>query len=315
MSKAVVTGINGFVGSYLAESLLEKGVEVFGTVRPGSDLVFLENIKKDLKLEECELLNREAVKSFIGKIKPDQVYHLAALVQSHSVPPRDVYENNIFGQLNILEALREQEIKARVLLIGTAHEYGSTKEGDSPIREDRPLNPNRSYGASKAAQSLMGFQFFKEFGMEIIRTRSFNHAGARRNEAFVEGAFAKQIAEIEAELKEPLMMVGNLESKADFSHVKDVVEAYILLIEKGVSGEVYNVGSGVPHTIKELLDTLLSFSTVKVEVKPDPNRYRPTEVFYADVNKLKSLGWKPQFSFENMLKETLEWWRKKIKTK
>lgn len=312
--KAFVTGINGFVGSYLTEVLLKKGYRVFGTIRPGSELGYLKNLEKDVTLEECELLDQENIKKFLLKVKPDQIYHLAALVQSHSVPPRDVYENNIFGQLNILEIVRAQNLKARVLLVGTAHEYGATEENESPIREDHSLNPIRSYGASKAAQSLMGFQYFKEFGLDIVRTRSFNHAGARRNEAFVEGAFAKQIAKIEEGKKEPLMMVGNLESKADFSHVKDVCNAYLTLMEKGESGEVYNVGSGVPHSIKELLDTLLSFSNVKVEIRTDKERFRPTEVFYADVTKLKSLGWKPEHSFEDMLKETLEWWREQVRS-
>lgn len=311
--RVLITGINGFVGSYLSEALVKKGVKVFGTIRPGSNLDYVKDFEKDLNLQECELLDKSSIEKFIKDVTPDQIYHLAALVQSHSVLPRDVYENNIFGQLNILEVIREQNLNTRVLLVGTAHEYGAAKENESPIKEDHALNPIRSYGASKASQSLMGFQYFKEFGLDIIRTRSFNHAGARRIDSFVEGAFARQIAEIEAGKKEPLILVGNLDSKLDFSHAKDVCNGYITLMEKGESGEVYNVGSGVPHSIKELLDTLLSFSTVKVEIKSDPERFRPNEVFYADVSKLKALGWEPKYSFEEMLKETLEWWREQVK--
>lgn len=310
--KVLITGINGFVGSYLTETLLkDANVEIFGTTRPGTDLNNLQN-PSGVSLIEAELTDKDSAKKVIEKVTPDHIYHLAAIVQTHNIFPRDVYEVNILATLNLLEAVREEELKSRILLVGTAHEYGSTKDEDSPIKEDQPLKPIRSYGASKAAQSLMGYQYFKEFGLDILRTRSFNHAGAKRSDTFVEGAFARQIAEIEKGLKEPKILVGNLQSKGDFSHVQDVCSAYTLLMEKGVSGEVYNVGSGVPHTIKELLDTLLSFSTVEVKVEQDKERFRPTEVFYADVSKLKALGWKPQFSFERMLEETLNWWREKV---
>lgn len=311
--RVLITGINGFVGSYLASTLIEKGDEVFGTTRPGSPTEGLKKIQDKLGLEECELLDAQAVKKVVAKVKPDYIYHLAAIVQTYGFPPREVYETNILAQLNLLEAVRELNLKSRILLVGTFREYGQIKAGESPIKEDFPLKPIQSYGASKAAQGLMGYQYFKEFGLDIVRTRSFNHAGAGRTQAFVEGSFAKQIAEIEAGISEPLMLVGNLKSKGDFSHVKDVCDAYILLMEKGVSGEVYNVGSGIPHSIQEILDTLLSFTNIKVEVKEDSARFRPTEEFWADVTKIKNLGWQAKYSFEEMLKETFVYWQEFVK--
>lgn len=188
------------------------------------------------------------------------------------------------------------------------------KLDEVPIKESNPLRPLSPYGVSKVAMDFLGYQYFKSYGMKIIRTRGFNHTGPRRGDVFAESSFAKQIAEIEKGKKEPVIMVGNLEAERDYTDVRDMVKGYLLAAEKGEPGEVYNICSGKAVKIKKVLDILLSFSKIKVEIKQDPARMRPSDVpiLLGDSTKFRrKTGWKNTIPFEKTMEDLLNYWREK----
>ena len=222
---------------------------------------------------------------------------------------------NIQGQLNVLETMRDIDWDCRCLVVGSSEEYGKVREDELPITEENPLRPMSPYGVSKVTQDLLAYQYHESFGIDLVRTRAFNHTGPRRGEVFVTSNFAKQIAEIEAGKREPMIMVGNLEAQRDFSDVRDVVKAYLLAIEKCESGEVYNICSGHAIRIQELLDRLLDLTDVAVEVKQDPARMRPSDVMVlqGSAEKFKkATGWKPEIPFDQTLRDLLDFWRERV---
>jgi GDP-4-dehydro-6-deoxy-D-mannose reductase len=168
---------------------------------------------------------------------------------------------------------------------------------------------------SKVAQDLLGYQYFKSYGMHIIRTRGFNHTGPRRGDVFICSNFAKQIGEIEKKKREPKIHVGNLEAQRDFSDVRDIVRAYWLSLEKGDAGEVYNIGTGKAYRVKEILDMLLDMSQAQVQVKVDSERLRPSDVqiLLSDSSKFrKKTGWEPTIPFQQSLRDLLDYWRERL---
>lgn len=312
--KALVTGISGFVGSHMAEFLLLKGVEVVGTIRNRSRMNHIEHLSKDLHLVECELRDPFSVETLVKTEKPDLIFHLAAqsFVPTSWNSPMDTISNNISGQLNIFEAVRRFGVPAKIQIACSSEEYGHVEPHEAPILESNPLRPLSPYAISKVAQDLMGYQYHKSYGVHVVRTRTFNHTGPRRGEQFVTSNFAKQIADIEKGLKAPVIHVGNLEAKRDFTDVRDVVRAYWLALEKGEPGEAYNIASGTTWRISEMLQLLLSFSDVDIEVRPDPARMRPSDVelllgnydlFHA------ATGWRPEIPFERTMEDLLNYWR------
>ena len=197
----------------------------------------------------------------------------------------------------------------------SSEEYGLVKPDEVPIKETNPLRPLSPYGVSKIAQDMLSYQYAKSYGMKIVITRGFNHTGPRRGSVFVASNFAKQIVEIEKGKKKPVIEVGNLEAKRDFTDVRDMVRGYWLAVQKGVPGERYNLCSGKAISIQELLDMLLKLSTVEITVKQDPSRMRPSDVqiLLGDNTKFKELtGWSPEIPFEKTLKDLLDYWREKI---
>ncbi len=316
MTRALITGITGFVGSHLSELLLSKGIEVYGTVRHRSNLSNIKHILKDIKLIEADITDLASVRSALNTSKPDYVFHLAAqsyVPQSWSAPHHTL-TNNILGTCNILEAIRDYP-DTIIHIAGSSEEYGFVKEEEVPIKETNPLRPLSPYGVSKVACDLLSMQYFKSYGTKVIVTRAFNHSGPRRTDVFVDSNFAKQIVEIEKGLKEPIIYVGNLDAQRDFSDVRDIVKAYLLAVEKGIPGEVYNICSGKGIVIKEMLNKLIELGGVKVEIKQDPKRMRPSDVLVlrGDYNKFKKqTGWEPVIEYEQTLKDMLEYWRKNI---
>jgi len=315
--KALITGITGFAGSHLAEHLLEQGFEVFGTARTRSRMDNVEGFKDRIILFDCDITDPSAVRAVFKKITLNYVFHLAALsfVPSSWNMPSATFITNVVGQLNLLEAIREAKVNPHILIAGSSEEYGKVRTADLPITEAAPLKPLSPYGVSKVAQDPMGFQYHQSYGMNIIRTRAFNHTGPRRGEVFVTSDFARQIALIEAKLKPPVIEVGNLKSERDFTDVRDTVRAYRLILEKGKAGEVYNVASGKSWKIEEVLNVLLAKSSVKISVKPDPTRLRPSDVLAlaGDAGKLAAqTGWKPTIEFGTTLSDLLEYWRERV---
>jgi GDP-4-dehydro-6-deoxy-D-mannose reductase len=222
---------------------------------------------------------------------------------------------NIKGTLNLLEAIKEADNPPKLLLIGSSDEYGMISPDDLPIKENTPLRPANIYAASKASQGMIGKIYAKAFGLNIVLTRSFNHIGPGQSDTFVVPSFCKQVAEIEAGLIPPVLNVGNLSAKRDFTDVRDVVRAYKLLAEKGKSGETYNVGSGKATSIQELLDTILKLSSSQITIQQDPQKMRPVDmpIFVADTTLLiETTSWKPVYPIEETLFDTIELWRNKI---
>ncbi|MBC7259921.1 MAG: GDP-mannose 4,6-dehydratase [Chloroflexi bacterium] len=314
--KALITGISGFVGSHLAEYLLQnRPWKVAGTVYgPAGNIA---HIQSQLELYPLDLTDAEAVARLVEQTKPDCIFHLAAqpVVHLSRKDPWFTLSNNIRAQLNILEAMVRAKSQARLLVIGSSEEYGLVYPDEVPVRETNPFRPMSPYAVSKIAQDMLGLQYFLSDGLDVVRVRPFNHIGPRQGLGFVAPDFAKQIAEAEAGLRAPVIRVGNLRAKRDFSDVRDVVRAYVLLMEKGESGEVYNVGSGQAREIQEVLDVLLSLARVRIGVEQDPERMRPSDIpaVVADCTRLRErTGWEPQIPFEQSLLDVLEYWRRKV---
>lgn len=317
--RILITGITGFVGSHLAELALEKGTEVFGTYRWRSRLDNIQHLLTKIRLIECDLRDAISMRNAVKEAKPDWIFHLAAqsFVPASWTAPADTMHINVIGTINLFEAVRQLELDCRILNAGSSEEYGLQFERELPIKETNPLRPLSPYAVSKVAQDLLGWQYYRSYKMFIVRTRAFNHSGPRRPEAFVDSGFAWQIARIEAGLQEPVIYVGNLEAKRDFTDVRDIVRAYWLALEKGEPGEVYNICTGKAWSIKEVLDLLLSMAKVNVEIRQDPSKMRPSDVpiLVGDSTKFRErTGWTPQIPYEQTLQDMLDYWRDKFRS-
>lgn len=313
---ALITGITGFVGSHMAELLLSEGLEVHGLGRWRSRTENIEHIRDRIHLIEGDLLDAHSLQDLMMNVRPTHIFHLAAqsFVPASWTSPAVTLEINVVGPCNLFEAVRAAQLDPFIQIACSSEEYGLVKPDEVPIKETNPLRPLSPYGVSKVAMDYLGYQYFKTYNMKIVRTRGFNHTGPRRGEVFAESSFAKQIAEIEKKNKEPVIYVGNLETRRDYTDVRDMVKGYFLAAEKGEPGEVYNICSGKAVKIEKVLDTLLSFSKVKVRIKQDPTRMRPSDVpiLLGDNSKfVKQTGWKPQIPFEKTMLDLLNYWRKK----
>lgn len=306
--KALITGINGFVGEYLAVYLQSRNIEVCGTY-------FKENIQNTgFQVFKMDVTQKSQVLEILSQVKPDCIFHLAA--QSSAAiswkEPQMTMEVNVGGTINILESLRELRLNPRILLVGSSEEYGFVRPDELPVNETQPLRPANPYAVSKVAQDMLGEIYSKAYGMDIVRARPFNHIGPRQNPTFAAPDFARRIALIEKGKLEPVLSVGNLEAERDFTDVRDVVKAYYDLFQKGEKGEVYNIGSGKSYKIRYILDVLLSFSEVDVQIKQDPARMRPSDVpvLRCDNTRLVKLtSWHPTYTIEETLKDVLNYWR------
>lgn len=317
MKKVLITGITGFAGSHLADYLLSVGTyEVSGSCTDDAKVANLASSKDRVRLHKLNLLDEEGTNQLISKEKPDFLFHLAALTSPKSSfdNPRDTFTNNVSAQINILEAVRKYSMETRVLVVSSAEVYGLVTLENLPIDEETPFNPTNPYAVSKLAQDYLGLQYFLSHKLKIIRVRPFNHFGPRQSPAFVIPAFAKRIVEIEKG-QEKTMKVGNLSSKRDFTDVSDIVKAYVLALEKGKLGEVYNLGSGKSYEIAKILEMMISLSRVKIETETDQSLMMPSDnpELVCDYSKFKNLtGWIPEIPIEKTLQDTLEYWRKNI---
>ena len=222
---------------------------------------------------------------------------------------------NIQGQLHLFEAVRQQGIQPRIQIACSSEEYGLVLGDELPITEENPLRPLSPYAVSKVGQDLLAFQYHHSHGLDVVRTRGFNHTGPRRGKVFVCSNFAWQIACIEAGLTPPVIRVGNLDARRDFTDVRDMVRGYIASLEHGEPGEVYNICRGNAWTIRGILDHLLSLSEIEVKVEQDPDRMRPSDVQVLDGSAEKfqrATGWEPEIPFERTLQELLDFWRARL---
>lgn len=316
--KILITGVTGFVGSHLAEYCLslDQQVEVIGTCRWRSRRENIEHLEDAINLYECDLRDASSVKTLLANIQPERIFHLAAqsYVPSSWNSPGETITTNVIGQLNIFEAMRETNSTALIQIAGSSEEYGLVHPEEAPITEENPLRPLSPYAVSKVAQDMLAYQYFQSYGLKVVRTRAFNHTGPRRGDVFVTSNFAKQIAEIEAGQRPPVIHVGDLNPKRDFTDVRDIVRAYWLSLEHCSLGEVYNVASGKAYRIKEVLKILLDNSGQDIEVVEDPERLRPSDVplLLGDNSRFcKATGWVPEIPFEQTAKDLLDYWRER----
>lgn len=315
--RALITGAGGFVGGHLCAFLLDHSDwEILGTVYPQPQERSEPCAR--MRLTFADLRDPQMVRDLIDSWEPGVIFHLAALssVSASFEHPWETLENNIRAQLNILEAVRQAETQTRVLVIGSNEEYGKPGEDQLPIIEDTPLRPQSPYAVSKVAQDMLGLQYHLAYGVDVVRLRPFNHTGPGQSPRFVVPAFASQIARIEAGLQEPVLSVGNLKVWRDFTDVRDIVRAYFLAATEAEPGEAYNLASGRPQSIEEMLESLLALSTVDIRVEVDPDRYRPADmpVAYGSAEKFRRrTGWEPEIAFDQTLRDVLAYWREEVR--
>lgn len=310
MKKALIIGAAGFVGNYLIDHIQKNCIWSIAVTKMVHETIKKENIE----VFDLDILDKSTIVNLLKIVRPDYIVHLAAQssVGLSWKNPGLTVDVNIKGSLNVLDAIRELDYKPRVLLIGSGEEYGHVKPSEIPIGEENVLRPGNIYAATKACQNMIGKIYSQAYDMELMMVRAFNHVGPNQAPLFVVADFCKQVAFIEKGLCESVIRVGNLSARRDFSDVRDVVRAYTLLLEHGIAGESYNVGSGQAISIQEILDMILLFARVPISVEVDSTRLRPVDVpvIEADVSKLvECTGWKRAISLKQTIEDTLEYWR------
>lgn len=346
--RVLITGVTGMAGSHLAEYLLTRPeLEVFGTYRWRSRMDNLEDVIAAGKLNRiaaggnvrsaeelakriegearpsclnlilADLADPSSMRRLIAGLRPDRIFHLAAqsFVPASWDAPAETMHLNVVGQINLFEAIRDAGLDPLVHVAGSSEEYGLVLPDEVPMKESNPFRPLSPYAVSKVAQELLAWQYYRSYGLRAVVTRGFNHTGPRRGENFVTSTFALQIAQIEKGLRPPVIDVGDLESKRDWTDVRDTVRGYWLALEKGVPGEVYNVGSGICRSCREMLDVLLTHTDRQIEVRVDPSRLRPSDVplLWADPSKFqRQTGWRPEIPFETTMRDLLDYWRRRV---
>lgn len=310
--KALIIGGGGFVGSYLAKHLTEDLGYTVTVTKTEKETLNLDGVG----IANLNILDKEQIKELLVNEEPDYVFHLAAqssVAYSWKNPSLTI-DVNVKGCANLLDVLRELEKKPRVLLIGSGEEYGHIKSSECPIVEDNTVRPGNIYAATKACQNMLGKIYADAYGLDVIMVRAFNHIGPNQLPMFVVADFCKQVADIEKGIQPPVIKVGNLSAKRDFTDVRDVVKAYALLVMNGRRGETYNVGTGKAVSIQDILDRIVSMSECEIKVEVDPAKLRPVDVpiIEPDITKIVGeVGWHPEIDLNETLKETLTYWRSK----
>lgn len=317
--KVLITGINGFAGSHLADLFVKEGkYEVYGLIKTNARLNFIKDILPQINLIDGDVTDAFSMKKVLTQVNPNMVYHLAALswVGPSWDMPAAYMTVNAIGTINLLEAARKLDKIPKILVTCTPEEYGNVPEELIPITEDTRMAPVNPYAASKAAQNITCQVYYASYGMPIVRTRAFNHEGPRREIHGAIASWAQQIARIEAGLQDTVIKVGNLEATRNFTDVRDTVNAYKLAMEMGDPGELYLIGSDHVFTMKECLEKLIALSSNKtITYEVDQTRVRPTELklFIGDFTKFKKkTNWQPTILFDQTLNDVLSYWRDQI---
>ena len=306
MKKVLIFGVSGFVGSYLTREFIDNGYTVIGT-----DKVRNTMLPDEVDFYEADLMNSDEVEKLVSKINPDVIVNLAAISSvgaSWSIPQTTMLVN-VVGALNIMEAARKNEFKPRILFVGSSEEYVIS---DKPMNEGTLLNASNPYGISKVTQEQFAKLYREQYGLKIYCVRPFNHTGVGQRDSFVLPSFCKQVAEIEKSGKPGKIKVGNLKVKRDFSHVKDVVRAYRMIVESDNCDQIYNVGSGEAHSLEDMLTYIIGLSNQNIEIEVDQSRIRPTDqpVICCDYSLIqKELGWKPQYNIFDALREMFDYYK------
>lgn len=320
----LITGIGGFVASHLADLLLDKGEQVYGTARWTEDMSNIQHVRDRITVCPMDLNDLSSCITTMEEVRPNYIFHLAAqsFPNESFIYPKVTIETNIIGTLNLLEAIRmvrdrSDDFDPVVHACSSSEVYGLVTEDLVPIKEDCRFNPANPYGVGKVGTDMVALMYYTNYGVKTIRTRMFTHSGPRRKMLSAEVNFARQIALIEAGKQEPVLKHGNLDSIRTWADVRDAVKAYYVLVRKCVPGEVYNIGGNTTKTIGEMLDYLLSLSPMKdsIKLEQDPKLLRPYDVTLQipDCSKFKFLtGWEPTISFETLMEDLLNWCRNDI---
>jgi GDP-4-dehydro-6-deoxy-D-mannose reductase len=319
--RILITGMGGFVGRHLTSYLASATTaELYGTDRHCPPCVEEEfGLGTRLRVLEADLGDREQVQAVVDEARPDWIFHLAAqaFVPTAWEDPVGTLMNNIAGQVNLLEAVIARAEKPSILLICSNEEYGMVRPEEIPIKETTPFRPANPYAVSKIAQDMLGYQYWVSHQLPIVRVRPFNHLGPGQTDRFVASNFARQIVEAEMGTRPPVIHVGNLDAKRDFTDVRDIVRGYYLALLRGQAGEVYNLGSERAVSIRHLLELLLAQSRVPLHIEKDSSRERPADVplVIADCAKFRELtGWRAEIPIEQTLTDLLAYWRKRLTT-
>jgi len=313
--RVLITGVSGFVGGHMVDLLRAEApqAEIVGLdSRPGNRARALA-----IEIVKADLQDPVSVRQALEQVRPDRLVHLAAQSspQRSWEDPGGTLKTNLLGLLHLLEAARTLSLEPRLLVVGSAEEYGLVQPHETPLREDAPLRPASPYAVSKVAQGFLALQYALSLGLPIVRTRTFHHTGPRRGEQFAESSFARQLAEIEAGRRPPRVEVGNLDAVRDFTDVRDVVRAYWALLDRGAPGEVYNVCSGHGVKMADLLEELVALSGLEVEIRADPSRLRPLDVpvVVGDPSRLRAAtGWHASIPLRQTLRDLLDHWRERV---
>ncbi|MGD1156171.1 MAG: GDP-mannose 4,6-dehydratase [Terriglobia bacterium] len=311
--RVLVTGASGFVGLHLIRLLNSRGHTIYGTAILGGRTERVPGAR----IFRCDIRDGARLRAIVRRVRPQRVYHLAAFssVVNSFGDFRSVYETNFWGTFNVLEAVRQEAPKARVLVVGTGQCYGAALSSRLPVAESQPLSPQSPYALSKAVADMLAAQYHQRFGLHIIRARPFNHTGPGQASEFVCSDWARQIASAELRLTPPTLRVGDLTVQRDFSDVRDVVRAYELLLEKGKPGEAYNVGSGRATPMRQIAKLLTGFSSLPIQVRVQSRRLRPGEAraLYGSIRKLtRDTGWKPKYNLESTLSDLYFYWKEQL---
>ncbi len=306
--KTLITGGGGFVGRHLAALLESAGHEV--------QALDLRSPHGMAAHHECDVRDFDRVVALVRSIAPEWVVHLAAWssVGTSFHNPTGAFSINAQGTINILEAVRGLGLKAKVLVVSSGEVYGAAEE-EGPVGEEAPIAPVSPYALGKACGELSALYYGNQGGVELIIARAFNHTGPGQTEIFALPGFAKQVAEAERGLREPVIYVGNLDVVRDFTDVRDVVRAYLLLLEKGAPGSIYNVCSGRGRRLRDLAELLVTLSTAKVRIEVEEGRWREAEIPYlvGDNGRIaRDVGWRPSIPVEQTIEDTLGYWRERV---
>jgi GDP-4-dehydro-6-deoxy-D-mannose reductase len=313
--RILVTGVTGFAGGHLVEALLARAErpEVHGLSRHGTWPAAWQHLAGKLDLRACDLGDTPAVEALLRQTRPEQIYHLAgyAHVGKSIGEPAAAWYGNLTATLSLYEAVGRWGGRPRILYVGSGQIYVDPECPAESYDEDSPLRPVNPYAASKAAADLAGFQTTRAAGLEVVRARPFNHVGPRQSPQFAVSHFAQQLADIERG-RRPLLETGNLSPRRDLTDVRDMVRAYVLLMERGRRGEAYNIGTGQTYAMQEVLDRLLARAAVRVQVRQRTELVRSTDaaVVRADAGKLRrETGWAPAYTLDQTLTDMLAYWR------
>lgn len=309
----LITGGAGFAGSHLAEYLLREGQEVIVFAHPRDELQNLAGLASEVRVQRGDILDARRVQDTLRDLKPQRIYHLAALSSPAESfrDPKAAYDVNLTGTFNFLSAWRQLQFDSRFLYVSSSAVYGEASERELPLREESAFRPVSPYAGSKAAAEMLALQFFHGYGLPIVRARPFNHTGPRQDSRFVCSSLARQMVEVELQLRPPSVAVGNLETRRDFSDVRDVVRGYFLLLENGRPGEVYQLCSGRPSSIKTVVEHFIALSSKPVKVEIDERLIRPEKsiILWGDPSKAKNeAGWEPRYQLGTTLADLKAYW-------